>query len=120
VASAKSWLCHPGVDRRAPLLPADAPPEVERISPLAASTRYLQHLRQAWDAAHPGAPFDQQDITVTISRILRPGRARADGRGLPRRRLPAADPAGRTPGSPLQLDKGQRRRLAQAGQRWAT
>ncbi|HRN65160.1 MAG TPA: Hsp70 family protein [Alicycliphilus sp.] len=66
VASAKSWLCHPGVDRRAPLLPADAPPEVERISPLAASTRYLQHLRQAWDAAHPGAPFDQQDITVTI------------------------------------------------------
>ncbi len=66
VSSAKSWLCHPGVDRRAPLLPADAPPEVERISPLAASTRYLQHLRQAWDAAHPGAPFDQQDITVTI------------------------------------------------------
>ena len=66
VASAKSWLCHPGVDRRAPLLPADAPPEVERISPLAASTRYLQHLRQAWDAAHPEAPFDQQDITVTI------------------------------------------------------
>ena len=47
VASAKSWLCHPGVDRRAPLLPADAPPEVERISPLAASQRYLQHLRQA-------------------------------------------------------------------------
>ena len=66
VASAKSWLCHPGVDRRAPLLPADAPPEVERISPLAASQRYLQHLRQAWDTAHPEAPFDQQDITVTI------------------------------------------------------
>ncbi len=66
VASAKSWLCHPGVDRRAPLLPADAPPEVERISPLAASQRYLQHLRQAWDAAHPEAPFAQQDITVTI------------------------------------------------------
>ena len=66
VASAKSWLCHPGVDRRAPLLPADAPSEVERISPLAASQRYLQHLRQAWDAAHPEAPFAQQDITVTI------------------------------------------------------
>ena len=66
VSSAKSWLCHPGVDRRAPLLPADAPLEVERISPLAASQRYLQHLRQAWDAAHPEAPFDQQDITVTI------------------------------------------------------
>ena len=27
VASAKSWLCHPGVDRRAAILPNDAPPE---------------------------------------------------------------------------------------------
>ena len=41
VSSAKSWLCHPGVDRRAPLLPADAPEDVARLSPLAASTRYL-------------------------------------------------------------------------------
>ena len=66
VSSAKSWLCHPGVDRRAPLLPADAPPEVQRVSPLAASTQYLQHLRHAWDHAHPEAPFDAQDVTVTI------------------------------------------------------
>lgn len=66
VSSAKSWLCHPGVDRRAAILPNDAPPEVARISPLEASTRYLAHLRQAWDAAHPEAPFDQQDVTVTI------------------------------------------------------
>ena len=29
-------------------LPADAPPEVARVSPLEASTRYLAHLRQAW------------------------------------------------------------------------
>ena len=66
VSSAKSWLCHPGVDRRAAILPADAPPEVARVSPLEASTRYLAHLRQAWDAAHPEAPFDQQDVTITI------------------------------------------------------
>jgi len=66
VSSAKSWLCHPGVDRRAGILPFDAPPEVARISPLEASTRYLAHLRQAWDQAHPEAPFDQQDVTVTI------------------------------------------------------
>ncbi|MBS0293231.1 MAG: Hsp70 family protein [Proteobacteria bacterium] len=66
VSSAKSWLCHPGVDRRAPLLPADAPPEVQRVSPLAASTLYLQHLKSAWDSAHPEAPFDAQDVTVTI------------------------------------------------------
>ena len=66
VSSAKSWLCHPGVDRRSPLLPADAPAEVQRISPLTATIRYLSHLRQAWDQAHPDAPFDAQDITVTI------------------------------------------------------
>lgn len=66
VSSAKSWLCHPGVDRRAALLPPDAPPEVARVSPLEASTRYLTHLRQAWDHAHPDAPLAQQDVTVTI------------------------------------------------------
>jgi hypothetical protein len=66
VSSAKSWLCHSGVDRRAAILPFDAPPEVARVSPLEASTRYLRHLRQAWDQAHPEAPFDQQDVTVTI------------------------------------------------------
>ena len=66
VSSAKSWLSHAGVDRRAAILPPDAPPEVARISPLEASTRYLAHLRQAWDHAHPEAPFDQQDVTITI------------------------------------------------------
>ncbi len=66
VSSAKSWLCHAGVDRRAAILPNDAPPEVARVSPLEASTRYLEHLRQAWDDAHPDAPFAQQDVTVTI------------------------------------------------------
>ncbi|SCV00105.1 Molecular chaperone [Cupriavidus necator] len=66
VSSAKSWLCHPGVDRRAPVLPNDAPPEVTRVSPLEASVRYLTHLREAWDQAHPEAPFGEQDVTVTI------------------------------------------------------
>lgn len=66
VSSAKSWLCHPGVDRRAAILPSDAPPEVARVSPLEASIRYLSHLRAAWNHAHPEAPFDQQDVTVTI------------------------------------------------------
>ena len=66
VSSAKSWLCHPGVDRRGAILPADAPAEVARISPLDASIRYLAHLRAAWNAQHPEAPFDQQEVTVTI------------------------------------------------------
>jgi hypothetical protein len=66
VSSAKSWLCHAGVDRRAAILPHDAPPEVARLSPLEASLRYLAHLRAAWDQAQPEAPFAEQEIVVTI------------------------------------------------------
>ncbi|SAL61198.1 heat-shock chaperone protein [Caballeronia udeis] len=66
VSSAKSWLCHPGVDRRAAILPSDAPPEVTRVSPLESSVRYLTHLREAWNHAHPDTPFDEQEVTVTI------------------------------------------------------
>ena len=73
VSSAKSWLCHAGVDRRAAILPPDAPDEVARVSPLQASTRYLAHLRHAWDAAYPDAPFNEQAITVTIPASFDPG-----------------------------------------------
>ncbi|HEX8885486.1 MAG TPA: Hsp70 family protein, partial [Noviherbaspirillum sp.] len=66
VSSAKSWLSHPGVDRRAGILPVDAPPDLARVSPVEASIRYLDHLKQAWNHAHPEAPFDAQDVTVTI------------------------------------------------------
>ncbi len=66
VSSAKSWLCHAGVDRRAAILPNDAPPEVARLSPLEASLRYLGHLRAAWDQAQPAAPFIEQEIVITI------------------------------------------------------
>ncbi len=66
VSSAKSWLCHAGVDRRAAILPNDSPPEVARLSPFEASQRYLAHLRAAWDQAHPEAPFVDQEIVVTI------------------------------------------------------
>jgi len=67
VSSAKSWLCHAGVDRRAPILPADAPEdEVDRLSPLEASIRYLGHMREAWNYTYPDAPFEEQEITVTI------------------------------------------------------
>ena len=66
VSSAKSWLCHTGVDRRISSLPLDAPEDVAIISPLDASTRYLAHMRMAWDHAHPEAPLHLQDVTVTI------------------------------------------------------
>jgi molecular chaperone DnaK (HSP70) len=66
VSSAKSWLCHPGVDRRAAILPPDAPDEVGRLSPLEASIRYLRHLRDAWNAADPNHPLEDQELIVTI------------------------------------------------------
>ena len=66
VTSAKSWLTHGGVDRRAKILPWGAPDDVPRVSPVAASARFLAHLRAAWDAAHPDAPLAEQEIVLTV------------------------------------------------------
>ncbi len=66
VSSAKSWLCHAGVDCKAPILPAEAPEEVERVSPFQATVAYLQHIRDAWTQLHPDAPLASQDLTITV------------------------------------------------------
>ena len=66
MASAKSWLCHAGVDRTAELLPWHAAPDVDRLSPIEASARYLRHMREAWDASHPQQPLAQQDVVLTL------------------------------------------------------
>jgi len=67
VSSAKSWLCHPGIDRRSAVLPLGAPEdEVPRLSPYKASVRYLEHLRDAWNHAHPDHDLAQQEVTVTV------------------------------------------------------
>jgi hypothetical protein len=66
VASAKSWLCHSGVDCRADILPVQAPEEVPKISPLQASIAYLGHLRDAWNASFPDAPLQEQDLVITV------------------------------------------------------
>ena len=66
VSSAKSWLSHSGVDRTAPLLPFRAPEGVPKISPVEASRRYLEHLREAWDFKMPDAPFAAQQVLVTV------------------------------------------------------
>ncbi len=67
VASAKSWLCHPGVDRRAKVLPWQAPADVTKISPVEASARVLEHLRSAWNKEFgKKAPLDEQELIVTV------------------------------------------------------
>jgi molecular chaperone DnaK (HSP70) len=66
VASAKSWLCHAGVQRLAPILPWGAPEGVSQVSPVDASASYLAHLRAAWDAAHPADPLAAQELVLTV------------------------------------------------------
>jgi hypothetical protein len=68
IASAKSWLSHPAVDRRAGILPLGAPEDVEKISPVEASWRYLEHLSEAFDARFGGgdAALAKQDVVVTV------------------------------------------------------
>jgi len=66
VSSAKSWLCHPGVDRSAPILPWGAVNEVPKISPVTASARLLTYLAQAWNAVYPGAPLTSQEVVITV------------------------------------------------------
>ena len=66
VASAKSWLSHPGVDRTAAILPPNAQEGVQRISPVDASRYYLSHLRDAWNTKNPDHPFDAHQVLVTV------------------------------------------------------
>ena len=66
IGSAKSWLCHNGVDRNADLLPWQGAEDVERLSPVAVSARYLDHFRRAWDDQFPEHPLAQQDFVLTL------------------------------------------------------
>ncbi len=91
VSSAKSWLCHPGVDRRAAILPVEAPDEVAQVSPITASIRYLQHLREAWNYVHPQDPLERQALTITIPASFDPS-----ARELTSEAVAEADYAGAT------------------------
>jgi hypothetical protein len=66
VSSAKSWLCHPDVDRKAPILPAEVPEEIPQVSPFDASVAFLTHLREAWNGLHGFDRLGEQDVTVTV------------------------------------------------------
>ncbi len=70
VSSAKSWLCHGGVDRRSPILPWGAGQEVQKVSPVEASARYLSHIKEAWNWTiakdDPEARFEKQEVIVTV------------------------------------------------------
>lgn len=54
IASAKSWLCHDGINRRAPILPLSDP----KMSPVEVCAALLKHLRTAF----PG----EQSAYITV------------------------------------------------------
>ncbi len=70
VGSAKSWLSHAGVDRKAPILPWGGPDDVAKVSPVEASAAYLAHLRDAWNHAMAGKDaalkLERQDVLLTV------------------------------------------------------
>jgi molecular chaperone DnaK (HSP70) len=70
VSSAKSWLCHSGVDRRAPILPWKAPDTTRHVSPLEASRLLLSHLVEAWNYTiaknDPAQRLELQDVVLTV------------------------------------------------------
>jgi hypothetical protein len=68
VASAKSWLSYAGVDRTAPILPWQAPEEVPKLSPVEASSQFLQYLRTVWDNGEAGEQYAlaEQDVLLTV------------------------------------------------------
>lgn len=66
VSAAKSWLAHTRVDRHQAILPWNAPGDVPKISPVAASRKYLEHLVAAWQQAFPNVPIVEQHVVLTV------------------------------------------------------
>ena len=87
VASAKSWLSYSGVDRTAPILPWQAPEEVPRLSPVEASSQFLQYLRTVWDSGEVGElALAEQEVLLTV-----PASFDEEARELTRRAAEQAD-----------------------------
>jgi len=66
VASAKSWLCNTRVDRQSPILPWESEADIPLVSPITATTAFLNHLVDAWHAEFPDVPFSDQQVVLTV------------------------------------------------------
>ena len=70
VSSAKSWLCHTAVNRRDKILPWKANDESNKVSPLEASTLYLKHLVNSWNAQFEAIDselkLEKQEVVLTV------------------------------------------------------
>ncbi|MGE0324614.1 MAG: Hsp70 family protein, partial [Polyangiaceae bacterium] len=67
ISSAKSWLSHTGIDRRAAVLPLNAAEDIEKISPVEAAWKYLDHLAESWQHAAAERPaLAEQDVVLAV------------------------------------------------------
>lgn len=66
ISSAKSWICHSGIDRRAASMPMESEDLAEKMSPLQACSTLLSHLKEAWEEKMPGHPIGEQQVLVTV------------------------------------------------------
>jgi hypothetical protein len=67
ISSAKSWLSYGGIDRRAGTLPLGAPDDIEKISPVETSFRFLDHLNEAFRATRPDdGDLAEQEVVLTV------------------------------------------------------
>ena len=72
IHSAKSWLCHQGIDRHSKILPWQSAEigEEQKLSPVEASSLYLSYLRAVWNqemaAQDTANAFDKQLIVITV------------------------------------------------------
>jgi molecular chaperone DnaK (HSP70) len=69
VASAKSWLCHGGVDRVASICPGRASDDAAGLTGRA-SARYLTHMREAWNytiaRGEEASLLERQEVALTV------------------------------------------------------
>ncbi|MFQ5559467.1 MAG: Hsp70 family protein [Nitrospinota bacterium] len=74
IFSAKSWLAHSGVDRKASILPWGSKIDVEKLSPVKVSEVYLSHLIHCWNNEFgeykdgDGSPcnLEEQQVVLTV------------------------------------------------------
>ena len=65
IHSAKSWLSNPQVDRTAKILPFDAQESGRVMSPVEASARYIQTMREAWEKS-TGLALAEHETVLTV------------------------------------------------------
>lgn len=70
VQSAKSWLSNVAANRREKILPIETDDVLKRLSPVEASAKYLEHLKDAWNAlmAHgdSSCELEEQEVILTV------------------------------------------------------